>query len=133
MERTTRQRQAIQQVIEAAGRPINAEEILAAASAQVPRLGIATVYRAVKALAQSGLVESVELAGEPARYEAAGKGHHDHFRCNSCERVFEVEHCPVKAARLPKGFVAQDHEVVFRGTCAECASKPGERARTAGR
>ncbi len=130
MERSTRQRQAIQQAIEAAGRPLNAGEVLAAATAVVPCLGIATVYRTLKAFAQSGLVEIIELPGEPVRYEAAGKGHHDHFRCSACERVFEVEDCPVRGVRLPKGFVADGHQVIFHGTCADCRSgSAGSRAR----
>jgi Fur family ferric uptake transcriptional regulator len=124
MERNTRQRQAIQRAVEAAGRPIKAEEVLAAATALAPRLGIATVYRTLKALAEVGLVETVELAGEPIRYEAGGKAHHDHFRCKVCGRVFEVEDCPVRAISLPKGFVAESHEVIFHGTCADCRSKP---------
>jgi Fur family ferric uptake transcriptional regulator len=123
MERSTRQRRAIQKVVDDAQRPINAEEVLAAAAVLVPRLGIATVYRTLKALAASGLLRTVELAGEPLRYETAGKGHHDHFRCGACKRVYEVEDCPVRALRLPKGFVAVDHEVIVHGTCADCQGK----------
>ena len=48
---------------------------------------------------------AVYLPGEPARYEPAGKGHHHHFRCRGCDRLFEVTGCrPAAAARPPRGF-----------------------------
>lgn len=121
MERDTRQRRAIRQAIEAAGRPIGAPEVLSAARPLVPGLGLATVYRALKGLVAEGWLATVELPGEPPRYEVAGKDHHDHFRCRMCTRVFEVEHCAVRAPKLPKGFVVEGHEAVLLGVCAECA------------
>ena len=44
MERSTRQRTAIRETLAEAGRPLSPQEILTAAHAQVPGLGIATVY-----------------------------------------------------------------------------------------
>ena len=50
MERSTRQRTAIRDALEAAQRPLLPQEVLDAAQAQVPSLGIATVYRNLKQL-----------------------------------------------------------------------------------
>ncbi len=48
---------------------------------EAPTLGIATVYRSLKALAKDGRVVSVEIPGQMPRYERADKGHHHHFLC----------------------------------------------------
>ena len=90
MERDTRQRRAIRRVLETSGRPLSPKEVLAGAHRSVPGLGIATVYRNLKALVEEGLLVAVALPGEAARYEPAGKDHHHHFRCRRCDRLFEV-------------------------------------------
>ncbi|MGC4060539.1 MAG: transcriptional repressor, partial [Aquabacterium sp.] len=76
MERSTRQRTAIRHVIEAAGRPLSAQEILEASQVDVPAMGIATVYRNVKALLEEDTIEMVALPGESPRYEMAHQHHH---------------------------------------------------------
>lgn len=122
MERDTRQRRAIRKVLEAAGRPLSPQEILEGARRQAPTLGPATVYRTLRALADEGWLTPVTLPGEPARYEPAGKTHHHHFRCRGCDRLFEVEGCrQASVAKAPRGFVIEDHEVVWYGRCARCA------------
>ncbi|MGH9361888.1 MAG: Fur family transcriptional regulator [Thermoanaerobaculia bacterium] len=122
MERDTRQRRAIRDVLLAAGRPLSPHEVLAAARRQVRGLGIATVYRTLKGLVEQGSLAAVELPGEPPRYELSGKGHHHHFHCRGCGRVFELEGCPEGLKRLtPRGFALEAHEVVLYGRCAGCA------------
>lgn len=134
MERNTRQRQAVQQALEEAGRPMSPQEVLAAAQQALPALGLATVYRQIKALTAEGWLVPVELPGEPARYERSGKAHHHHFRCRRCERIFEVAGCLLKMpTSLPKGFRLEDHEVVLFGVCADCAQSTPPRRPAAGK
>ena len=122
MDRNTRQRQAIRRIFEEADRPLSPQEVLPAAQSYVPGLGIATVYRNVKALVQDGWLESVALPGEPPRYEVAGKHHHHHFRCRTCDRVFEIDGCSTNLVQLtPSGFRLEGHEVVLYGLCTACA------------
>ena len=121
MERNTRQRQAIRQVFAQNDNPLGPQEVLQAAQAAIPGLGIATVYRTIKALVEEGWLAVVELPGEPQRYEIAGKAHHHHFRCRACDRVFEINGCPSNVLRLaPNGFLLERHEVVLYGTCDTC-------------
>jgi Fur family ferric uptake transcriptional regulator len=123
VKRDTQQRQAIRRVIDDAGRPLSPREILDSAQAHRSGLGIATVYRTLKALVEEGALALVELPGEPPRYEATGKRHHHHFHCRSCDRVYELEGCPEGLRTLtPAGFALESHEVVLYGRCAECAS-----------
>lgn len=121
MERKTNQRAAICEAFRAAARPLSPQEVLDAAQDEVPSLGIATVYRNIKALIQENWLQTVDLPGEAARYELADIGHHHHFHCKSCGKVFDIEGCPGKLqAMLPEGFALDDHEIVLYGRCADC-------------
>ena len=123
-ERNTKQRKAIKDAIEAAGVPLSPKEILDSAQRKVSGLGLATVYRTLKLLADENLVEVVEIPGESPRYELAGKGHHHHFYCRDCGKVFEIHDCPGDFARLaPRGFKTDGHELVLFGRCDQCAKR----------
>ena len=122
MERNTRQREAIRHALEKADRPLSPQEVLLRAQEEVHSLGIATVYRTLATFERDGHVTPVHLPADPTRYELAGKGHHHHFRCRKCGRVFEVEGCPGRLDHLtPAGFKLESHEVTLFGLCADCA------------
>lgn len=122
MQRTTRQRLAIRRAFEDAGRPLRPQECHDLASAEVPDLGIATVYRNISALVETGWLRVVELPGSPDRYETAGRCHHHHFHCRRCDGVYEVETCPGGFSDLaPKGYRVDDHDLILYGVCSSCA------------
>ena len=122
MQRQTHQRAAIRTAIEEADRPLSPQEILSSAQDQAPGLGIATVYRNIRAMVEEGWLRAVDLPGAPSRYEVAGKGHHHHFHCRSCDRVFEVDDCPGRVADLaPSGFRPEAHDIILYGLCPACA------------
>lgn len=121
-ERSTRQRKAIEEALTRADRPLTPEELLEQARVTVPNMGIATVYRAIKDMRGTADVVAVEVPGHPTCYESAHRGHHHHFHCRGCQRVFEVEACAHGInAMAPAGFRIEDHEIVLRGLCAACA------------
>jgi Fur family transcriptional regulator, ferric uptake regulator len=123
MERNTVQRRAIHKVFEQTGRPMGPPEIFDAAREHAPGLGIATVYRTIKRLLDDGFLQQVELPGEAPRYELKGKGHHHHFRCSACNKVFDLQGCPKEfKSILPKGFSLEGHEIFLFGRCEECAA-----------
>lgn len=123
-ERQTKQRDAIRSAIQRAGVPVSPKEILHAAKSSVAGLGLATVYRTLRILADEGLIACVEIPGESPRYELAGKGHHHHFYCKSCGKVSEIHECPGDFEELvPKGYRLDGHELVLFGQCASCARK----------
>ena len=100
---------------------MSVDEILRAAQAHEDGLGVATVYRTVKALVEQGTVVAVDLPGEVTRFELSGKGHHHHFQCSACGRVFETKPCLGNLRRLvPRRFQLTGHELVLYGRCAEC-------------
>jgi Fur family transcriptional regulator, ferric uptake regulator len=120
MQRQTKQREAIEGVLQVANRPLLAAEVLELAQKTVPSLGIATVYRTLKHLVQDRGLQVVEIPGNNPRYEFA-QGHHHHFRCDVCQKVFDVHACPGDLAKLvPSGFEIHHHELTLYGRCASC-------------
>lgn len=120
--RKTKQRDALRDVLDQSERPLSVDELLEAASKRVDGLGVATVYRTVGAMLDSGWIETVEIPGEPTRYERSDKGHHHHFQCEKCERVFDVAGCLDNLRRLaPPKFRVKEHAVTLYGLCAACA------------
>lgn len=120
--RNTRQKSVIRETFAGADRPLSPEEILQAAQQRHSTLGIATVYRNIQALTQEGWLRAVEVPGDTTRYERADKGHHHHFQCNACGKLYDLEGCAVtQKPKLPKGFRVSGHEFFVYGTCAVCA------------
>jgi len=123
MERTTAQRKAIHTVLEDAGRPMSPPEIFEAARVIAPGLGMATVYRTIKRMLDDGALAQVELPGEAPRYERAGMDHHHHFRCDGCNKVFDLFGCAnVFEKCTPTGFALESHEIFLFGRCEHCAT-----------
>jgi len=127
MTRDTSQRRAIRSALQNAGRPLSPLEILRAARKRSPGMGLATVYRALKALVEERWADAVEIPGDAPRYEVRHRGHHHHFVCRQCDRVYEVEGCLKTLVRslTPAGFRLDDHDMTLYGRCAECSRESG--------
>ncbi len=122
LQRNTRQKSAIRDVFAVLNRPLGPQEVLDQAASQTKGIGIATVYRNIKALVEEGWLTPVELPGEPSRYEISGKDHHHHFHCQNCGKVYDLPGCPIQVKpTLPPGFIATAHEVVLYGRCDVCS------------
>ncbi len=123
MSRKTSQREAIDAVFGSHDRPLSPQEVLEYAAEDAPGLGIATVYRNIKRRVEDGTLVTVELPGQPPRYEMAGKQHHHHFQCKACHRLFEVDGCNEAFRKLtPQGFKLEGHDLLLYGKCGDCAA-----------
>lgn len=116
----TRQKAAIRDAFLEADRPLSPDEVLEGAQRHHPALGKATVYRNIQSLVDDGWLLAVEIPGDSARYEVAGKEHHHHFQCNQCRRLYELDGCIPFKPNLPRGFRATGHEFFLYGLCAQC-------------
>ena len=124
MIRFTQQGNAIRQVLQNAGRPLSPQEIFDMAQRKISGLGIATVYRNLKALQKNGSVVAVDLPGQPPRWELSPESHHHHFLCRTCNKLFEIYDCPDDLQRLlPKGYTLEKHDILLRGQCNSCSGK----------
>ena len=121
MQRKTRQREAIREVFRKYPRPLRVEEVHEYAGRDVPRLGIATVYRNLKLLVAEGDLVEVAVPELGTMYERAGIGHHHHFYCRSCGKMFDFPGCPIQGRELaPPGYRTDAHELFLFGLCAGC-------------
>ena len=117
----TPQQSSILQVLDHLRRPMTPQELLEAASAESPGLGLATVYRALKRLTETGDVRKIDVAGVPPHYERERDKHHHFFACEGCQRLFDLNGCPGGFKKLlPPGFTMKSHEVIIYGTCSNC-------------
>jgi len=120
-ERRTPQREVIEAVLARTERPLTPQELLSEAQREIPRLGIATIYRALRDGQDAGTIHSVEVQGAAVRYELASHEHHHHFHCSVCAKIFEVHACPGDLQHLaPLGFHVSGHDLTLRGTCRDC-------------
>lgn len=97
-----------------------------------------SVYRALEALKNAGILEEFRLPGEKQTYfslirHAAGRrgetqghrhDHHHHVLCQDCGKVFHLDLC-LPAGWLGKvegasGFRITEHHLEFRGLCGNC-------------
>jgi Fur family ferric uptake transcriptional regulator len=116
------QKEAIEDCLRRAKRPLSVAEIRDCARESVPVLGQATVYRCIRRLRDQGRLSAVEVPGAPARFELRDpRQHRHHFHCRRCGRTFPVAGCPGEMRELaPTGFHVEDHEILLKGLCADC-------------
>jgi Fur family ferric uptake transcriptional regulator len=121
-KRNTSQREAIKQVFCQERRPLAVGEILRLAQTLVESLNQATVYRNLKLLVENQWLKQINHPVLGTLYERTGTGHHHHFHCRICDRVFELPGCALnEKSAAPAGFVTEDHDIFLFGVCASCA------------
>tara|TARA_B100001248_G_scaffold220746_1_gene176575 strand:+ start:18058 stop:18483 length:426 start_codon:yes stop_codon:yes gene_type:complete len=124
--RETKQRNAIRNAFNQSGRPLGPKEVLDIASQEVPNLGIATVYRNIKAMVENGDLEPVELPGQPPRYYFPQSKKPPIFICSKTNRVFHFndDNLRVELPNMPEGFSIESYEIILHGTSKEGEEVP---------
>ena len=89
-------------------------------------VGLASVYRALDALAQLGLVHRIDVGGTACFEPADPSGeHHHHAICDRCGKMDSFEDAELErlidsvGARL--GYAVGGHDIVLRGACPDCS------------
>ncbi len=82
------------------------------------------VYNVLTALTHAGLVRRIEPAGSPTRYETRVGDNHHHVVCRVCGAMEDVDcavgDAPCLTASTDHGFVIDEAEVIYWGTCPAC-------------
>ncbi len=120
--RVTPQRQVVLDAIAGLDAAFTPLELFDRARQRDPQLGLATVYRTVELLRETGSLRQLVHDGRPS-YVRCHSGHHHHLVCTSCGTVEETELCAAPSAaelRRRHGFSAQDHQVDIYGLCERC-------------
>lgn len=107
---------------------LSSEELYARVKKRDSSIGQATVYRTLKLLSDSGLVEPLDFADGVTRYEPSyGKDHHDHLICERCGKNIEIvdEIIERRQEQLAKehGFTLLRHKMYLYGICPDCRKK----------
>ena len=89
-------------------------------------VGLASVYRVLDSLLESGLVQRVDVGDGVARYEPVrtSEEHHHHLVCTGCGKVEAFTDPGLERAihrvEETSGYAVDTHDVVLHGACADC-------------
>ena len=127
VQRNTRQRTAISALLDDLDDFRSAQQVHVLLCARGEEIGLATVYRALGAMAGAGELDTLRTdSGESLyrRCERPGR-HHHHLVCRVCGRTVEVQGPNleelVRAIGAEHGYQDVEHTLELFGACATCA------------
>ena len=121
----TKQRRAVLEAFLGSEEHVSAEDLYKIVSAKEPKIGLATVYRTLALLTESGLAAELDFGDGQKRYERNyQQGHHDHMICTQCGKIIEfhnslIEKLQEDVAR-EHGFEMTAHKLDMFGICQDC-------------
>ena len=104
----------------------SAETVYAAAVVEMPAISLRTVYQTLNDLSAMGEIQTLDLGTGAARFDPLTEEHH-HLVCDRCGSVRDVtveEAGSLRPAEALEGFTIGSVDVIFRGACRECSSRP---------
>lgn len=135
--RMTHQREIILDELQRCKSHPTADELYDRIKKKLPRISLATVYRNLEILSETGLIKKLEISGRQKRFDW-NSGHHNHVHCIRCHRVDDIflPEMPVTAVEPieRQGYTILDCTIEFFGLCPKCQKqtqpyvKKGERA-----
>jgi Fur family peroxide stress response transcriptional regulator len=132
----TPHRQLVLDIVRAAKDHPTARDVFERSGKLSPKLSFATVYNALKYLAEEGLIRLIRFGDDAVRYDPMVE-RHDHLICRRCGSIFDAVGAP--PASLPAGFVApegfhvEEVMVQFNGVCGPCQGQANVSKDTVGR
>ncbi|NPA13287.1 MAG: transcriptional repressor [Aquificae bacterium] len=120
--RNTQQRKVILDILRSTNTHPTADWIYEKARQYIPNISLGTVYRNLKILKDEGLI--IELNdGKQSRFDGR-VDRHFHFKCLSCNRIFDIETTDVVSINEEKlkeeGYHITGYEISFTGLCSHC-------------
>lgn len=124
-QRSTRQRRAVQELLDDLDEFSSAQEIHARLRDEGSTIGLTTVYRTLQSLALAGQVDVLRPDDGEARYRRCTTEHHHHLVCRECGRTLEVDSPAVEQwadeVAGQHGFTDITHTLEIYGTCGDCS------------
>lgn len=126
----TPRRLAIAETLLTSDRHLSAEELAESLATNGQRVGIATIYRTIDMLLESGLIVERNRGEGFRRFEVKRElPHHEQLLCTACGRVEEFRDAALERTthRVAEshGFVRERHRLVIYGVCADCRRGAG--------
>jgi len=123
--RPTRQRRAVIEAMASFEDFRSAQEIHDLLGRRGDPVGLATVYRTLQRLADSGEVDLLRTENGETIYRRCSDSHHHHLVCRVCGATVEVEGPTVerwtRAIADEHGYADVSHTLEIFGTCPACA------------
>ncbi|MCD4549449.1 MULTISPECIES: Fur family transcriptional regulator [unclassified Schaalia] len=128
MQRMTKQRQAVLDELERVREFRSAQQIFEQLNSQGYRVGLATVYRNLQALAEDDYVDVLRSSDGEALYRrCATSEHHHHLVCRKCGYAEEISQSTIETwvAKIAAshGFSEVEHSMDLFGICANCSPR----------
>ncbi|TDL37386.1 Fur family transcriptional regulator [Arthrobacter nitrophenolicus] len=130
MERRTRQRCALDELLERTQEFRSAQQLHAQLREDGESVALATVYRLLQGMVRDGEIDVLRSEDNENRYRRCRRReHHHHLVCRQCGYTVEVTETAVQrwADRTARqhGFTAVGHAVELLGLCAGCGNSGG--------
>lgn len=127
MKRNTWQREAVRAGLSDSADFISAQALHSKLKQAGSTIGLATVYRALGDLAETGEADSLQSPDGESLYRACSvDAHHHHLICRNCGRTVEIHDSPVEewaaAVAAENGFTQPTHVVDVFGLCPTCTA-----------
>ncbi|WP_335341409.1 transcriptional repressor [Bifidobacterium oedipodis] len=126
IERNTKQKDAIHAALAACDEFISAQELHRKLEDGGVKVGLATVYRQLNALADTGEADTVRLDGQQLFRLCGDDGHHHHLVCKNCGKTVEIESPSeswLKGIADKYDFTIENHTLEVFGLCADCRNR----------
>lgn len=128
--RVTAQRTIILETIAHMGGHLSAQEVFEQASARLPGLNLATVYRTVETLHEAGLVDMLDTQSEPMRFALRDpENPHGHLICTRCGCVMDLDADLIRkmadTVSSQTRFQIDHHHLTLEGICQDCQAEAG--------
>ena len=102
------------------------ESLIGAVRAEHGEVSHQAVYDVLRALTEAGLVRKIQPLGTVARYESRVGDNHHHVVCRACGAIADVDcavgDTPCLTAADSNGFVIDEAEVIYWGSCPDCTT-----------
>ena len=124
--RRTSQREIILQELKKSRQHLTGDELFRAVRKKMPRISLATVYRNLELLSETGVIAKLEVSGRQRHFDSEVAGH-DHVSCVQCHKVENVhlegrkEDCPSHG--VVDGYIITGRRLEFFGLCPQCQKK----------
>jgi Fur family ferric uptake transcriptional regulator len=124
-QRDTKQRRILRERLSVLASFVSAQQLYSELQAAGGKIGRATVYRTLQAMAKAGEVDVVWTDEGEVLYRKCGPCHHHHLVCRQCSTAVEIEGPGVERwameAGADHGFTDVKHVVELFGLCAKCS------------
>ena len=103
---------------------VTAEQMYHLLAKKDPHIGLATIYRTLKLLCDTGLAQERHFGSQTQFDNVSHKGHHDHLICTSCGAIVEFQNCQIEQLQEEvanrNGFTIKTHKLELYGLCSKC-------------